>query len=373
MPELGPEQGRRWFRRAGRGRASSPDEDPSPPDAAPDDESTAAAVEAESWTHVEGTLPDPSHSQSAEDGPRRLRRLRIGRRRSGRAEVAEDAETVEATEPADPTEPEPPAEPKPEPEPEPKPEPEPEPEPEPPGPPPPAVAGHDLVKRFGVGDAEVQALRGVNVSIESGTFTAIMGPSGSGKSTLMHILAGLDDPTEGRVEIAGRALDSLSDRELTLLRRDQVGFVFQSFNLLPVLNVDENLRLPLSIAGVTPEPEWIDTLLAAVDLADRRKHRPSQLSGGQQQRVAVARALVTRPAVVFADEPTGNLDSAASEEVLDLLRRAVDDFGQTIVLVTHEATAAARADRILFLEDGRVARDAGRLKADAILDALKRR
>jgi putative ABC transport system ATP-binding protein len=346
-------------------------EPPGPPPAITEHGLGIAPFETVLWAPPDGeptTPSEPGEEQDAtipesdDEAPPPRRRLRIGRRRRERSEDTADIEVAESEDGPEDGEPEA----------EPEPTPEPEPEPEPPRPPPPAVAGHELVKRYGVGDAEVQALRGVTVSIESGTFTAIMGPSGSGKSTLMHILAGLDDPTEGRVEIAGRALDTLSDRELTLLRRDQVGFVFQSFNLLPVLNVEENLRLPLSIAGVTPDPEWIDTLLDAVGLTDRRKHRPSQLSGGQQQRVAVARALVTRPAVVFADEPTGNLDSAAGGEVLDLLRRAVDDFDQTIVLVTHEATAAARADRVLFLEDGRVARDAGRLAADAILDALKR-
>ena len=347
-------------------------EPPGPSPAIAEYELGIATFETVLWTPADGeptapSEPDEEPQESihvpGDEAPRPRRRLRIGGRRRRRSEEATDIEAAEVAESEDGPE---------DAEAEPEPAPEPEPEPEPQGPPPPAVAGHELVKRYGVGDAEVQALRGVTVSIESGTFTAIMGPSGSGKSTLMHILAGLDVPTEGRVEIAGRALDTLSDRELTLLRRDQVGFVFQSFNLLPVLNVEENLRLPLSIAGVTPDPEWIDTLLDAVGLTDRREHRPSQLSGGQQQRVAVARALVTRPAVVFADEPTGNLDSAAGGEVLDLLRHAVDDFDQTIVLVTHEATAAARADRVLFLEDGRVARDAGRLAADAILDALKR-
>jgi putative ABC transport system ATP-binding protein len=215
------------------------------------------------------------------------------------------------------------------------------------------------------------ALRGVTVQFATGTFTAIMGPSGSGKSTLMHILAGLDTPTEGSVEIAGRRLDELNDRELTRLRRDSIGFVFQAFNLLPVLTAEENIVLPLTIAGKKPDPYFLQRLLQTFDLADRRDHRPSELSGGQQQRTALARALITRPSVVFADEPTGNLDSASSTEVLAMLRRAVDEFGQTIVMVTHDSVAAAHADRILFLDDGQVVRDSPKLSAAAILDVLK--
>ena len=198
-----------------------------------------------------------------------------------------------------------------------------------------------------------------------------MGPSGSGKSTLMHLLAGLDRPTGGWVEIDGTRLDALSDRQLTLLRRRRVGFIFQSYNLLPVLNALENIELPLRIGDVTPDREWLDTLIDAVGLRDRLTHRPSELSGGQQQRVAVARALVSRPAVIFADEPTGNLDSTSSREVLALLRRAVDDFGQTIVMVTHDPAAAAVADRLLFLADGSIVRDAGPMTVDGILDLLK--
>ena len=205
------------------------------------------------------------------------------------------------------------------------------------------VRGHELTKRYGEGDAAVDALRGVDVAFEPGTFTAIMGPSGSGKSTLMHILAGLDRPTSGWSEIDGTRLDSLSDHALTLLRRRRVGFIFQSYNLLPVLDAEENIVLPLRIGGREPDREWLDTLVDAIGLRDRLTHRPSEMSGGQQQRVAVARALVTRPAVIFADEPTGNLDSASSREVLALLRRAVDEFGQTIVMVTHDA--ARRRDR----------------------------
>jgi putative ABC transport system ATP-binding protein len=235
----------------------------------------------------------------------------------------------------------------------------------------PVVAGRDIHKRFGEGDAAVNALRGVTVEFEPRTFSAIMGPSGSGKSTLMHILAGLDAPTEGEVSIAGTRLDGLKDKQLTLLRRKKVGFVFQSFNLLPVLTAEENIVLPLTIAGERPDKRWIERLLASFDLADRRKHRPSELSGGQQQRVAVARALAARPAVIFADEPTGNLDSAASEEVLRLLRQAVTEFGATIVMVTHDAAAASKADRILFLEDGEIVRDEGSLAFDEIFEILK--
>jgi putative ABC transport system ATP-binding protein len=233
------------------------------------------------------------------------------------------------------------------------------------------VRGHELTKRYGEGDAAVDALRGVDVEFAPGTFTAIMGPSGSGKSTLMHILAGLDRPTSGWCEIDGTRLDELSDRALTLLRRRRVGFIFQSYNLLPVLDAEENIVLPLRIGGGDPDRAWFDTLVDAVGLRDRLTHRPSEMSGGQQQRVAVARALVTRPAVVFADEPTGNLDSVSSREVLQLLRRAVDEFGQTIVMVTHDANAAAVADRLVFLADGEIVDDLGAMSVDAILDHLK--
>jgi putative ABC transport system ATP-binding protein len=233
------------------------------------------------------------------------------------------------------------------------------------------VRGHELAKRYGEGGASVDALRGVDVAFAAGTFSAIMGPSGSGKSTLMHILAGLDRQTSGWAEIDGTRLDQLSDHALTLLRRRRVGFIFQSYNLLPVLNAEENIVLPLRIGGYDPDREWLDTLVDAVDLRDRLNHRPAEMSGGQQQRVAVARALITRPAVVFADEPTGNLDSASGREVLDLLRRAVDEFGQTIVMVTHDASAAAVADRLLFLADGRIVDDRASMSVDAILDHLK--
>jgi putative ABC transport system ATP-binding protein len=233
------------------------------------------------------------------------------------------------------------------------------------------VRGHQLAKRYGVGATAVDALRGVDVEFAPRTFTAIMGPSGSGKSTLMHVLAGLDRPTSGWIEIAGTRLDGLSDRELTLLRRDKVGFIFQSYNLLPVLDARENILLPLKIGGAAPDKDWFGELIDAVGLGDRLDHRPSELSGGQQQRVAVARALVSRPAVIFADEPTGNLDSTSSREVLDLLRHAVDELGQTIVMVTHDAAAAAVADRLLFLADGYVVDDRGHMEVEQILDHLK--
>ena len=215
----------------------------------------------------------------------------------------------------------------------------------------------DLTRRFGEGDAAVDALRGVSVSFPSGQYASIMGPSGSGKSTLMHLMAGLDAPTSGSVVIDGVEVAGLDDGRLTQLRRSKIGFVFQAFNLLPVLTAEENVVLPLSIAGEKPDRAWLDTLIDAVGLDDRRTHRPSELSGGQQQRVAVARALVTRPAVVFADEPTGNLDSRASADVLGLLRRAVDEFGQTVVMVTHDPDAAAVSDRIVELADGRIVDD----------------
>jgi putative ABC transport system ATP-binding protein len=233
------------------------------------------------------------------------------------------------------------------------------------------VCGHGLGKRYGEGDVVVHALRDVDVEFAPGTFTAIMGPSGSGKSTLMHILAGLDRPTSGWSEIAGTRLDALSDHDLTLLRRERIGFIFQSYNLLPVLTAAENIVLPLRIGGREPDPEWLDTLIDAVGLRDRLGHRPSQLSGGQQQRVAVARALINRPAVIFADEPTGNLDSKAGKEVLALLRRAVDDFGQTIVMVTHDPESAAAADRLLLLADGEVIDDLAAPTLEDILDRLK--
>jgi putative ABC transport system ATP-binding protein len=219
------------------------------------------------------------------------------------------------------------------------------------------VATTDLRRRYGEGAAAVDALDGVTLEIRRGEFTAIMGASGSGKSTLMHLMAGLDTPTSGTVTLDGVDLGALDDRRLTELRRDKVGFVFQAFNLLPVLTAEENLVLPLTIAGRKPDREWLESLVQTMGLGDRRRHRPSELSGGQQQRVALARALVSKPAVVFADEPTGNLDSAASTEVLELLRRAVDEYRQTVVMVTHDPAAAAYADRLIVLADGRVASD----------------
>ena len=236
-----------------------------------------------------------------------------------------------------------------------------------------AIVAADAVRRvFGEGEAAVKALDGVSVGFPAGRFTAIMGPSGSGKSTLMHILAGLDRPTSGTVKIDGVELGGLDDAELTELRRDKVGFVFQFFNLLPVLSAEENILLPLKLAGRDPDRERLRQLIDAVGLGDRLSHRPAELSGGQQQRVAIARALMSAPAVVFADEPTGNLDSHASEEVLALLRRAVDEFGQTVVTVTHDAVAAAAADRVLVLVDGRIVRDDdGTHSPDQVLDLMK--
>jgi len=233
------------------------------------------------------------------------------------------------------------------------------------------VTAADLHRRYGEGDTAVDALDGVSVAFEQGRFTAIMGPSGSGKSTLMHILAGLDRPTSGSVQIDGAEISNLDDAALTELRRDKLGFIFQFFNLLPVLTAEENIRLPLSIAGREPDQEWIKRLVEIVGLGDRLTHRPSELSGGQQQRVAVARALASRPAVVFADEPTGNLDSKASAEVLGLLRQAVDEFGQTVVMVTHEAHSAAYADRLVLLRDGKIAHDGPAGTEDEVLGLMR--
>jgi putative ABC transport system ATP-binding protein len=222
-----------------------------------------------------------------------------------------------------------------------------------------AVDARGLTRRYGEGETAVDALRGIDLEVRSGELVAVMGPSGSGKSTLMHILAGLDRPTEGTVEIAGTEITKLDDTQLTRLRRNHIGFVFQFFNLLPMLDAEENVLLPLSIAGEKPDKAWLDTLLSEMGLADRRSHRPSELSGGQQQRVAIARSLVTRPTILFADEPTGNLDSKTSGEILELMRASTDSYGQTIVMVTHEARAAAIADRILFLADGQIVRELG--------------
>jgi putative ABC transport system ATP-binding protein len=233
------------------------------------------------------------------------------------------------------------------------------------------VSARDVVRRYGSGDTAVDALRGVSLDIARGRLTAVMGPSGSGKSTLMHILAGLDKPTAGEVSVAGVDVTSLGDNELTKLRRDHIGFIFQFFNLLPMLTAAENIALPLKLAGGKPDPEWLEELVETVGLSDRLSHRPSELSGGQQQRVAVARALVSRPSVMFADEPTGNLDSTTSGEILTLLRDSVDGLGQTTVMVTHDAHAAAIADRIVFLADGHIVRDLGPSTAHEILETLE--
>ncbi len=233
------------------------------------------------------------------------------------------------------------------------------------------VQARGIDKDYGRGDALVRALVAVDIDLQRGAYTAIMGPSGSGKSTLMHILAGLDRPTGGNVWIDGQEITSLKERALTQLRRDKIGFIFQTFNLLPTLNAEENIVLPLTIAGRKGDSAWIKELVDTVKLGDRLTHKPSELSGGQQQRVAVARALASRPAVLFADEPTGNLDSRTGEEVLRLLRHSRDSLGQTVVMVTHDAHAATYADRIVFLKDGAVAHDCGRLGRDEIYDVIK--
>jgi putative ABC transport system ATP-binding protein len=220
-----------------------------------------------------------------------------------------------------------------------------------------AVDARGIARRYGEGETAVDALRGVDLEVRSGELVAVMGPSGSGKSTLMHILAGLDKPTDGTVSIAGTEITTLNDAKLTRLRREHIGFVFQFFNLLPMLDAEENVLLPLSIAGEKPDKKWLDELLAKMGLDKRRSHRPSELSGGQQQRVAIARALVTRPTILFADEPTGNLDSKTGGEILDLMRESTDAYGQTTVMVTHEARAAAIADRVLFLDDGLIVKE----------------
>jgi putative ABC transport system ATP-binding protein len=233
------------------------------------------------------------------------------------------------------------------------------------------VVADGVSRRYGEGQAAVDALVGVSTAFERNRFTAIMGPSGSGKSTLMHILAGLDRPTSGTVTLDGDEITRLDDGALTKLRRDKLGFVFQFFNLIPVLTAEENLVLPLSIAGRKPDREWLDQLVRTVGLEDRRTHRPSELSGGQQQRVAVARAMVSKPTVVFADEPTGNLDSKASEDVLRLLRQAVDEFGQTVIMVTHDPAAAAHADRLITLSDGAVVHDAAPGSTEDVIELMK--
>jgi putative ABC transport system ATP-binding protein len=233
------------------------------------------------------------------------------------------------------------------------------------------VAARDVTRRYGEGETAVDALGGISLAVSAGELTAVMGPSGSGKSTLMHILAGLDRPTAGQVWIDGTNITQVGDTQLTKLRRRHVGFIFQFFNLLPMLTAEENVVLPLELAGRKAERGWVDELLASVGLGDRRRHRPSELSGGQQQRVAIARALVTRPTVVFADEPTGNLDSHTSAEILELLRDAVSRYGQTTVMVTHDPNAAAIADRILFLADGRIVRQLGKSSAHEVLAAIE--
>src|SRR6266498_769032 len=235
----------------------------------------------------------------------------------------------------------------------------------------PVLSAKDLTRRYGEGETAVDALRGVSLDVPKGQLTAVMGPSGSGKSTLMHILAGLDKPTSGEVTIAGTAISKLNDTDLTKLRREHIGFVFQFFNLLPMLNAEENVVLPLSIAGEKPDKAWVKELMGKIGLQDRRDHRPSELSGGQQQRVAIGRALVSRPTIVFADEPTGNLDSKTSGEILELMRDSVDGFGQTTVMVTHDARAAAIADRILFLADGQIVKDLGPSDAHEVLQVME--
>jgi putative ABC transport system ATP-binding protein len=233
------------------------------------------------------------------------------------------------------------------------------------------VSAKDVTRRYGEGDTAVDALRGVSLDVTRGQLTAVMGPSGSGKSTLMHILAGLDRPTEGTVAIDGTDITTLGDNDLTKLRRRHIGFIFQFFNLLPMLTAEENILLPLELAGTKRDKQWTNGLIDKVGLDDRRKHRPSELSGGQQQRVAIARALVSRPTVMFADEPTGNLDSQTSAEILRLLAESVQEYGQTTVMVTHDAHAAAIADRVLFLGDGLIVKELGKCDAHTILEAIE--
>jgi len=233
------------------------------------------------------------------------------------------------------------------------------------------VTASQLTRRYGEGETAVDALRGVSLEVASGKLTAVMGPSGSGKSTLMHILAGLDRPTSGDVTIAGHEITHLDDTALTKLRREHIGFVFQFFNLLPMLSAEENILLPLSIAGEKPDEEWLEELLKRTKIADRRSHKPSELSGGEQQRVAISRALVSRPTVIFADEPTGNLDSKTSGEILDLMRETVENLGQTTVMVTHDPRAAAIADRILFLNDGEIVKDLPRSEPAVVISTME--
>ena len=235
-----------------------------------------------------------------------------------------------------------------------------------------AARAVDAVKVYGEGDVAVRALDHVSVDIPQGVFTAVMGPSGCGKSTLVHCLAGLDTLTSGEIEVGGESLADMSEKELTILRRDRIGFVFQSFNLIPTLTALENVKLPADLAGRRLDEAWLDTVIDTVGLRDRLHHRPSELSGGQQQRVAVARSLAGRPAIVFADEPTGNLDSRAASEILGFLRRAVDDFGQTVVMVTHDPNAAAYSDRVVFMADGRVVDEMAEPTTERVLDRMKR-
>src|SRR6059058_3586398 len=236
---------------------------------------------------------------------------------------------------------------------------------------PPAVTAREVTRRYGEADTAVDALRGVSLDVNPSTLTAVMGPSGSGKSTLMHILAGLDQPTSGSVEIAGTEITDLDDTALTKLRRDHIGFVFQFFNLLPMLTAEENVTLPLEIANEKPDREWLDQVMEKLGLNDRRKHRPSELSGGQQQRVAIARALISKPTVLFADEPTGNLDSTTGGEILQLIRESVDNRGQTTVMVTHDPRAASTADRILFLDDGLIVREMHGASAHEVVSTME--
>jgi putative ABC transport system ATP-binding protein len=233
------------------------------------------------------------------------------------------------------------------------------------------VEAHDITRRYGEGDTAVDALRGVSMNVAQGELNAVMGPSGSGKSTLMHILAGLDRPTSGEVSIDGTNITKLGDTELTKLRRKHIGFIFQFFNLLPMLTAEENIVLPLELAGGKIDKDWVDEVVGKVGLADRRTHRPSELSGGQQQRVAIARALISKPTIMFADEPTGNLDSSTGGEILELLRGSVDAYGQTTVMVTHEARAAAIADRIFFLADGCIVKELGKCDQHDVLEAME--
>ncbi len=236
----------------------------------------------------------------------------------------------------------------------------------------PVVTATDVTRRYGEGETAVDALRGVSLQIERGKLTAVMGPSGSGKSTLMHILAGLDKPTSGSVTVAGEEITGMDDNDLTLLRREHIGFVFQFYNLLPMLNAEENVKLPLSVAGEHADEAWFTELVTKVGIAQRLKHRPSEMSGGQQQRVAVARSLVSRPTVVFADEPTGNLDSKSGGEILQLLRDSSDQYGQTIVMVTHDPQAASVADRILYLADGQIVLDQTGATAVEVRDTINK-